>query len=130
MDWQLDFRDDQILEIKTSGIFSLDDTTKMVEQIIENPRWKPGMNIIADFREIDVKGLSVNEIYKAKNLHVQYNDIAGEGKIATILSSNLAYGFSRVYQAISSSQVKSQFMTFRDYSHGIDWIQGRLEMED
>lgn len=129
MDWQLNFRDDEILEMKTSGIFSFDDLTKMIEQIIVDPKWKPGMNVLADFREVDVKGVNVNELYKAKNLHIHYNELAGEGKIATILSSNLAYGFSRVYQAISSSYVKSRVMTFRDYDSGIDWIQGKLEME-
>ena len=102
---------------------------KLIEQVIENPRWKPGMNVIADFREVDVKGVNVKEIYEAKNLHVYYNDLAGEGKIATILSSNLAYGFSRVYQAIASTHVKSRIMTFRDYDNGMEWIQGKLEME-
>ena len=129
MDWTLNFRDDEILEMKTSGIFSFDDLTKMVEQVIEDPKWKTGMNVIADFRDVDVKGLNVKEIYEAKNLHVQYNDIAGEGKIATILNSNLAYGFSRIYQAISSTHVKSRIMTFRNYDSGVDWIQGKLEME-
>ena len=77
---------------------------------------------------MDVKGINVNEIYEAKNLHVLYNDLVGEGKIATILGSNLAYGFSRVYQAISSTHVKSKIMTFRDYDSGIDWILGKLDM--
>jgi hypothetical protein len=129
MDWKLNFRDDEILEMKTSGIFSFVDLTKMIEQVIENPKWKPGMNIIADFREIDVKGMNVREVYEAKNLHVQYNDLAGEGKIATILSSNLAYGFSRVYQSITSEYVKSKIMTFRDYDNGLDWINGKLKMD-
>jgi hypothetical protein len=129
MDWSLNFLNDEILEIKTSGIFSIDDLTEMIEQVVVDPKWKPGMNIIADFREIDVKGVNVTEIYKVKNLHVQYNDIAGEGKIAIILNSNLAYGFSRIYQAISSTQVKSKIMTFRDYDSGVEWIQGKLEME-
>ena len=129
MDWKLNFRDDEILEMKTSGTFSFDDLTKMIEHIVANPKWKPGMNIIADFREVDVRGINVKEIYEAKNLHVLYNDMAGEGKIATILSSNLAYGFSRVYQAISSTHVKSQIMSFRDYNDGIDWILGKLDMK-
>ncbi len=129
MDWYLNFRDGEIMEIKASGIFSLDDIKKMIEQVASDPKWKPGMNIIADFRDIDVKGISVTEIYKAKNLHIQYNDIAGEGKIATILGSNLAYGFSRVYQAITSTHVKSQIMTFREYEHGMDWIRGKLDMD-
>lgn len=129
MDWKLNFRDDEILEMKTSGVFSFDDLTKMVEQVIVNPKWKPGMNIIADFRELDVKGINVKEIYEAKNLHIQYDDIAGHGKIATILGSNLAYGFSRMYQSITSTHVKSRIMTFRDYDNGMEWIQGRLEMD-
>ena len=129
MDWTLNFRDDEILEMKTSGIFSFDDLTKMVEQVIEDPKWKTGMDVIADFRDVDVKDLNVKEIYEAKNLHVQYNDIAGEGKIATILGSNLAYGFGRIYQAISSTHVKSRFMTFRNYDSGVEWIQGKLGME-
>ena len=129
MDWELNFRDDDILEMKTFGTFSFDDLTNMIEQVTGNPKWKPGMDVIADFREVDVRGINVKEIYEAKNLHVLYNDKAGEGKIATILSSNLAYGLSRVYQAISRTHVKSQIMTFRDYNNGINWIQGKLNLE-
>ena len=55
--------------------------------------------------------------------------MAGEGKIAAILGTNLAYGFSRVYQAISNTHVKSEIMSFRDYNTGIDWIHGKLNME-
>lgn len=128
MDWNLNFRDDEILEMKTYGIFAFDDLTRMIEQVIVDPKWKPGMNAIADFREVDVRGVNVYEIYEAKNLHIQYNDIAGEGKIAMILGSNLAYGFSRIYQSIAGKDVKSRIMTFREYENGIDWIQGRLEM--
>ena len=126
MDWNLNFWNDEILEMKTYGIFAFDDLARMIEQIIIDPKWKPGMNIIADFREVDVRGVSVKEIYEAKDLHTQYNDLAGEGKIATILGSNLAYGFSRMYQAIAGTDVKSRIMTFRDYENGVDWIQGKL----
>ena len=129
MDWNLNFRDDEILEMKTYGIFAFDDLERMVKQVIVDPKWKPGMNVIADFREVDVRSMNIKEIYEAKNLHVQYNDIAGEGKIATILGSNLAYGFSRIYQSITCSDVKSRIMTFRDYENGIDWIQGKLKMD-
>lgn len=129
MDWKLIFREDEILEMKPSGVFSFADLTKMIEKVVVDPKWKPGMNVIADFRDVDVKGVNVKEIYEAKNLHVLYNDIAGEGKIATILSSNLAYGFTRVYQAISSTHVKSKIMPFMDYENGIDWIQGKIDME-
>jgi hypothetical protein len=123
MEWKLNFRDDGILEIKSSGLFCNDDLKKMIEQIISNPKWEKGMNALADFREVDIKKIKFKDIQKTKDIHSQFSDIVGSGKIAAILSSDLGYGLSRSYEAISNRHVKSKMMTFRKYENGMEWIK-------
>lgn len=124
MEWKLNFRDDEILEIRSSGIFSNDDLKKMIEQIVSNPKWKKGMNSIVDFRDVEIKGLKLNDIYKTKDIHAHFSDMVGSGKIAAILNTDLGYGLSRSYEVIANRHVKSRMMTFRDYDNGMEWIQG------
>lgn len=122
MEWSLIFRDDGILEIKTSGIFSNDDLRNMIEQILSNPKWEKNMNTIADFREVNIKKIKFKDILTTKSIHAQFSDMVGSGKIAAILNSDLGYGLSRSYEAISCRHTKSRIMTFRDYNNGMKWL--------
>lgn len=95
----------------------------MIEHVVLNPKWEPGMDTILDFREVDIKSINFINIFKTKDIHVQFNDMVGAGKIAAIFCTNLGFIFSRLYEAISNRHVKSRIMTFRDYENGMEWIQ-------
>ena len=125
MEWKLIFRDDGILEIKSHGRYTIRDFLKMIEQIVMNPKYKPGMDTIADFRDVDVMNVNVNDIYQTKDIHVQFSDMTGTGKIAAIFSSDIGYDLSRSYEEISNMHVKSKMKTFRNFENGLEWILGR-----
>ena len=127
MEWNLIFRDDEILEMITVGKFSKDDLIKMTLQFLTNQKWKAGTNIIADFRDVDLRHLKINDVFDIKKLHIRLDSMIGDGKVAAIIDSNLSYGFSRAYESISTSYVRSRIMSFRNYDTGIKWIKGNLE---
>jgi hypothetical protein len=125
MEWKLNFRDDGILEIKSNGTFSIDDFKKLIEEVISDTRWKPGMDTISDLSEVDVKDIKHDDIHSTENIHKQYNDELGNGKIAAILNTDIGFGLGRTYEAISSRNIKSSIMIFRNYEDGMGWIQGK-----
>jgi hypothetical protein len=129
MEWKLKFRNDEILEIKSSGTFSVDDFGKLVEEVVSDSRWKPGMNTISDLREVDVKDISKDDIHSVEIVHKQFNDELGNGKIAAILDTDIGFGLGRTYEAISNKNIKSSLMIFRNYEDGMEWIQGKEHLE-
>ena len=123
MEWKLNFRDDGILEIISRGRYSIEDLKIKIEQLISDPRWKPGMNTIADFREMDVN-ITLKDIYSTRKVHALYDNKLGEGKVAMILKTDLAFGIGRSYESISEGLVKARIKIFRNYEEGLEWIQG------
>lgn len=125
MEWKLNFRNDGILEIKSNGTSSIGDFKKLVEEVISDTRWNPGMNTISDLRDVDVKVVKQDDIYSVENIHKQYNNELGNGKIAAILDTDIGFGLGRTYEAISSRNIKSSIMIFRNYEDGMEWIQNK-----
>ena len=123
MEWKLNFRDDGIMEIIARGDFSVDDFKKMTEQIIADPRWKPGINTISDFRDLNINNIDFKDIYKIEKIHLKFDDEIGSGKIALIFEKDLGFGMGRSYEAISNRVIKSKIRTFRNYEDGINWIR-------
>jgi hypothetical protein len=123
MDWKLNFLADNILEIKAHGTFSNDSLIKMCEQIIRNPEWKRGMNAIADFREVNTNGMSPGDLFISRDIHVQFDNMAGDGKVAVILDMNPGAILGRAYIKLADIYVKSELKSFTDYEKGMKWLK-------
>ncbi len=122
MDWILDFRKDGILEIRASGMFTNGDLIKMAEQIITHPLYKPGMNAVADFRNVTSNGMKISDLFLSRDIHAQFDNIAGKAKIAVILEEKAGFFLSRAYEAIASMYIKSKIKSFEDYEEGFKWV--------
>ena len=124
MDWTLNFRDDGILDLKCSGSYSNNDLLLMIEQTILDPRWETGMNILLDFRDIIFKDIHYNDIIITRDIHVQFNEFIGTGKIATIHSNDFGYEIGRLYEELAEGSASSKISIFKDYDLGIRWLCG------
>ena len=122
MEWRLDFRKDGTLEIKAFGTFTNSDLIKMAEQIITNPEWKPGMDAIADFRDVTSGNMKISDLFLSRDIHAQFDNMAGKAKIAVILQEKSGYFLSRAYEAIASMYIKSKIKSYDNYEEAVEWI--------
>lgn len=123
MDWNINFRDDGILEITYSGDFSQADYLKVFEKFILEPGWKPGMCIIADFRKVNFVDMSIDDVITSVDMHSQFNDLLGNCKIAAIHSNIEGLKLGNLYKQISDLKTNSNIVTFSDYDDAVEWIQ-------
>lgn len=123
MDWNINFRENGILEINYTGKFSNDAFLKVFELVILDSRWKPGTSIIADFRDVFFDDINLDDVFISVSMHSQFNEFIGEGKIAAIHSNDNGLRLGQLYEKISSFMVKSKISSFKDYEAAIDWIQ-------
>jgi hypothetical protein len=126
MKWTLIFRDDGILEIKAFGNFTNMDLIFMAEQIISNPRWKPGMDAVADFRSVSSYGIKLSDLFMASNIHKQFENMAGKGRVAVILGDNVSMLLSHAYKIIASMYMKIKLRSFKNYDDAYKWISGDM----
>ena len=122
MDWEIVFRDNGILEINCNGKFSNDDYLKMMEQVLRDSNWKPGMGIVADFREVAFEDMYFNDVFISVGMHTLYNELIGEGRIAAIHSSEEGFRLGKLYEAMSNLTLRSRISAFKNYDDAVDWI--------
>jgi hypothetical protein len=106
------------------GNFSNNDLIFMAEQIITDPRWMPGMDAVADFRYVTSYGIRLNDLFLARNIHSQFECMAGKGRIAVILGDKTSLLLSHAYKIIASMYMKIKLRPFNDYDAGVEWICG------
>lgn len=126
MKWTLDFRDDGILEIKAFGKFSNMDLIFMAEQIVTNPGWQPGMDVVADFRFVSSYGIRLSDLFLSCNIHKQFENMAGKGRIAVILSDRTSMLLSHAYKIIAFMCMKIRLRSFNDYEAAFKWLAGDM----
>ncbi len=127
MKWTLIFRDDGILEIKAFGNFSNMDLIFMAEQIITDPRWKPGIDAVADFRFVSSYGIKLSDLFLSSNIHKQFESMAGKGRIAVILSDKTSMLLSHAYKIIAFMYMKIKLRSFNDYDAAFKWLAGEKD---
>ena len=123
MDWNHDFRDDGILELKCNGKFSNSAFLKIFLQVTSDPMWRPGMNVLADFRDVNFDEVQFDDIIESIDVHVQFNEFIGESKIAAIHLSDNGLRLGKIYEVISRLSVKSKINTFKNYEDAVEWVQ-------
>ena len=126
MKWTLIFRDDEILEIKAFGSFTNMDLIFMIEQIISDPRWKPGMDAVADFRFVSSYDIKLNDLFLSIKIHKQFENMAGKGRIAVILGDKTSMLLSHAYKIIAFMYMKIKFRSFDDYEAAFKWLAGDM----
>lgn len=122
MEWNLNFQSDAVVEIIYKGRFSNEDFSNMIGKVVADPRWKPGMSVVADFRDVVFEDIFMNDVFTSVNIHYKFDEFIGDGKIAAIHSNENSIRLAKLYAEISGMMVKSKIVTFNDYDKAVDWI--------
>lgn len=122
MKWKLNFQKNDILEVKAGGVFTNEDFLIMAEKVVLNPKWRPGMSAVVDFRKVSGTNMSLNDLLLARDIHMQFDNVAGKGKIAVIVAEKTDRFLLLAYEAIASMCIRSKIRCFEDYKKGIEWL--------
>ncbi len=104
------------------GILSDDDIINFRKQSLEDPAFKPGMRELSDYRRAErhehtTEGLQSFIEYEKTSLAKMGEDY----RIAIVTSSDLHFGFSRMYIA-GVSEMLPEVQVFRDIDEAEAWL--------
>ena len=125
MEWRLIFRREGILEIRAVGTFNNGELSSIAKHIIMDPRWKDGMSIVADFRDIVSTDVKVSDLILSRKIHKKFENKAGISKIAVVIPHKSSFLVSLAYEAIADAHIRSKIKSFEDYKEGFDWVCGK-----
>lgn len=109
---------DGFLHTKYTGELAPED---ILGALVEGNRLFPNMNSLVDFSEASLANINTEEIRRltAKAIEVEPHGIL----CAFVVSRDLEYGLSRMYDALSDADLPQTRRVFRTYDEALDWLQ-------
>lgn len=122
MEWRFNFINDGIIEVKTKGVFSLEDFQKMIVQMSSDSRWMPGINRLYDNRELNIKATDINTMYNIGMIQKEFENKIGKGRLALLVKDIADYGSGQLYQNVVNGRIESEVNIFTSYEKAMEWV--------
>jgi len=108
---------------KVTGKIGFDKLMDELKEIYSKPDFNPEMNNLWDLRDADVSSFPSEQVQHIQSLVSQYWGKGGESRSALIVSEDVAYGLSRMYEILSEGKTAGKIMVFRDYEEALKWVK-------
>lgn len=123
MNWTVEYvKSQNLVKVKTAGIFTLGDQIKMIEDVISQKFWKPGLDVLVDHRKVDFDDTDVDFMRKASQNHEKYEKKIGSGNIALLMKSLTDYARGRQFELLTEKKVASKISVFTDEEKALNWL--------
>ncbi len=66
-----------------------------------DPRWRPGIPTLLDFRDLDLTALSPTEVQELAELHRPHAEMLRHTRIAVLVTRSVDYGIVRMWEAFT-----------------------------
>ena len=109
-------------EINSSGHIDIQGIVDTLGKLFSNENWSPGMSILADYTDSSTIDLNSELVSQISHLVKGQNEIMGEGKLAIIMSSDLDYGYARMFQLLTEDYIDKEVNIYRDRETAYEWI--------
>ncbi len=93
-----------------------------IEQIVSDPDWESGYDVLVDFRGTYRFDLSVPDIEELAALHESLGEAIGNGMLAVVAPSDVVYGVSRMWETVTESHTFMTTNIFRTMREAEEWL--------
>jgi hypothetical protein len=103
MEFRIEFGGEpQDVTLTTSGRANADGFRQMNEELVSDPRFRPGMAILVDHSELDVSGLGPDDVEAIGASVIRLGDLIGPSPVAIVGADMMTVAVSRVSRAYAS----------------------------
>ena len=130
MDFAIHFGGDpEDVLVTTSGPARLDGLHELVEAVISDARFRPGMSVIVDHTALDVSTLTAADMRARSARLAEHAERIGETRVATVVGSPAAFGLWRMMEAYEDGVMKSEGRVFYSLDEARGWLRAETEGE-
>ena len=119
MDLSID-EEKNIAHIKLSGVLSSKAIIDAFDLAVADKRYKDGMGRLWDFRDADLSSLESETVISMAQYSSKYPSGINDVKVAFLVSREIEYGLSRMFQMTSES--KTPIQVFRVLDEAEKWM--------
>ena len=90
------------LEVSTSGGATVAGFETYLKDVLDDPRWNPGMSVLCDHTDLDSSDLSTDDIRRIADLHLEYDRRIGDGHCAIVTGDTGTFGLARLWEGYTT----------------------------
>lgn len=105
-----------------SGQFDPYDLEKCYLELIHHPHWQVGGDILWDVRQCTSDHLDSPDIRAIAMILNKYREQRGRGRAAWLVSRDMDFGMSRMFEMMNENTVVFQFRVFRNQEEAEQYL--------
>ena len=109
--------------IKAYGVASMQGIVDFHSDYLCDSRWKPGMNILCDFRVLLADHFDKEDIQTISRLVEDARNKIGDGRMAVAQPDITSFGLTRMFEMVTEGKTRLNIMVFYSYDDALLWIQ-------
>ena len=121
MEIRIDF-DIDAATFTTVGAASLEGFRRGIQALVDDPRFQPGMPILADYTELDSSGLTPDDVRAIGDFTASLADRIGPSTIAVVVPNALTFGFVRMGE-MQANQPQLNVRIFYSRPEAVEWLR-------
>lgn len=110
------------LLVNTSGVMNSGDFIAMAKDILNHPECLKDGNIIFDHSYLEFRDVSLDELQKIRQFHMDNEEKIGKGKTAIIVKSGLAKKWYKLWSQGERIKTENKVKVFENYNDAVNWI--------
>jgi len=119
-----------LLSIKTNGRMNADDFIAMAKDLLRHPQCFPNSNAVFDHTALKFDGVSVNDLQKIREFHMNNEERIGNGKSAIVVKTGLSKEWHKLWSQGEKIRTGNKVKVFENYNDAINWaIKGAITQE-
>ena len=107
------------------GIIDISKLSLYLKQLYSESNFNLEFNVFWDLREADFSKVSSEEVRSLMNYVSNTWGKSGKNKAALIVSQDLGFGLSRMYQMLMESSSSSRIAIFKEIDEAKNWIKNK-----
>ncbi len=101
-----------------SGVLTLADALAHQERISKDPDFDPGFSQLVDLTQVTNLEFSSSDVRRL----AQKSSFSATSRRAILVSSDLVFGLSRMYEAFRAISGEKGVRVFRDLNEALEWV--------
>ena len=111
----------KLVWVNISETVTFEQMTAYLKSLSRDPRYRPPMNKLVDFRECRDYALTREEAEKFAGLNRELSTVFSNEKCAIVAPGDLEYGMSRVHEMYTTGS-GLEITVFRQLQDALDWL--------
>ena len=128
MTYDIDFDDTGgfDLVVRASGLFDLKEFLEGRERVLNDPRFRSGMNVLVDHSQLDLSSASVDDVREAASSAARRYATSGPGRIAIVAPTSVAFGLGRMWQSLTTDELAENSVVVETVAAAEAWLASCL----